>query len=65
MGFDEVVLCGVPLQPGPYAHGQVAPPFTNIRNIEGMRRRMEIDTWMAPYAKAMSGWPRTLFGEPA
>lgn len=63
MGFDEIVLCGVPLTPGNYADGRNAEHFQDMRNIALMRKKIVEDTWVKPYVRSLSGWTREIFGE--
>ncbi len=62
MGFEEIILCGMKLEPGPYADGVPAPSFDNRRNTRVMRERLLLDTWAHPYVTAMSGWPKEVLG---
>ena len=64
MGFHEVILCGVPLEPAPYADGVVAPTFDEKTNVDLMRRKIQEDTWAHPFVTSMSGWTMEFFGEP-
>ncbi len=64
MGFDEVILCGVPMSPGPYVDGKEAPTFSSKQHVENSRQVMEKDTWMHEAVRSMSGWTRELLGEP-
>jgi len=64
MGFDDLILCGVPLMPGPYTDGEPAPTFDDQRNIDNMRLKIETDEYMHGIVSGMSGWTREFFGEP-
>lgn len=64
IGFDRIWLCGVALAPGSYADGVLAPTFDDAKNTRHMQERIQIDTWLHPYVRALSGWPRDYFGPP-
>ena len=63
MGFDRIVLCGMPLEPGPYADGRPAFAFMR-RQLEGYRAYVAGDTAWHRGVSSLSGWTRDLFGEP-
>lgn len=76
MGFDEVILCGVPLEPGGYAQGVAA-----FKPIKGDGGKSFVDTGALKYwrecvevyrkqgktegIRSMSGWTREALGAPA
>ncbi len=62
IGFEEIILCGVSLEPGPYADGVAAKTFDNLKSCRFMRERMVLDTWMREYVSGVSGWVRQEFG---
>jgi hypothetical protein len=65
MGFDSVILCGSPLEQGPYADGLYAKTFQDdMQTINQMRMLIEQDTWMHPHVSSMSGWTREFLGAP-
>jgi hypothetical protein len=65
MGYERVVLCGAPLEPGPYADGIYATTFQDNMNTLGvMRGVIEKDKWMHPYVSSMSGWTKKVLGGP-
>lgn len=64
MGFEEFILCGSPLERGPYANGSMARDFRHqvVRNI--YRRFIKSDTQWHHGVRGMSGFPKKYFGEP-
>lgn len=62
MGFDIVVLCGVPLSKGGYVNGP-SKVFQDNRIIERYRREVMEDTEYHHGVISMSGFTRELFGE--
>jgi hypothetical protein len=64
MGFDEVILCGAPLDPMPYAKRGPAKLFMCPAILRGYRDFIAADTdWHGP-VRSMSGWTKRTFGEP-
>lgn len=64
MGFDEIILCGVPLSPGDYADGKKAETFQSEAHVRNSREAIKMQTWAHENVFSMSGWTRELFGEP-
>ena len=64
MGFDLVVLCGMPLEIGPYQGRKMAKPFMDVSTVEHYRDFVRQDTDWHAGCRSMSGWTRTLLGEP-
>lgn len=64
LGFSPVVLCGVPLSPGPYMSGLNAKMFGRAQVLDGYRRFIAQDTSWHGDVFGMSGWPREFFGAP-
>jgi hypothetical protein len=68
MGYERVILCGVPLEPGPYADGIYAPTFQDAKKfpstIRTMREKMQLDEWTHEAVFSMSGWTKAFFGGP-
>ena len=68
MGYERVILCGVPLEPGPYADGIYAPTFQDAgrfpTTIRTMREKMQLDEWTHEAVFSMSGWTKEFFGGP-
>ena len=62
MGFDLMVLCGIPLNPGNYADGTLAMPMQNPKVIDIYREFILGDTKIHHKVKSMSGWTKELFG---
>ena len=64
LGFDPVILCGMPLNPGNYASGRLSKLMKNPDVIDGFRREIEADVEWHEGVYSMSGFTRDLFGEP-
>ena len=64
MGFDRVVLVGMPLEVGGYAGGRMAKAFQQHSVVEDYRRYILRDTAFHDGVVSMSGWTRELFGGP-
>ena len=62
IGFEEVILCGVPIESGPYIDGVLAPTFDDKMVLRKTREAIMKDTWLHPYVKSMSGWTREFLG---
>ena len=64
MGFDLVILCGCPMEPGPYVGGHNIGGFMHRQDVvEGFQREIEADTIWHDGVASMSGFTRGLFGE--
>lgn len=64
LGFDAVVLCGVPLTPGPYAYDDVSKLNRRQGVMDHYRAAILADTDYHEGTYSMSGWTRETFGEP-
>lgn len=64
MGFDEVILCGMPLEKGPYQGGAMARPFMREEVLNHYREQIMLDKDFHDGVKSMSGWTRKFFGSP-
>jgi hypothetical protein len=62
MGFDLVILCGVPLSPGEYVGGVVGKVNQRQSAMDGYRQAVLDDTDMHTGVISMSGWTREIFG---
>lgn len=61
MGFDLVVLCGIPLSKGGYVYGP-SKPFQDERVISRYRDYVLQDSDYHKGVISMSGWTREVFG---
>ena len=64
IGFGEIILCGVPIEPGPYINGEDNWSDRNEAMIESYRAPIRKDTAMYPLVRSMSGWTKELLGRP-
>jgi hypothetical protein len=66
LGFDEVILCGIPIQPGPYANRLPAIYWQSKKTnaVEQFRKAVAEDTANHAGIYSMSGWTRTILGAP-
>lgn len=66
MGFDEVVLCGVPMDRCKYADGNLAVMFQSslTSSLSVFRKAIELDTVTRTRCFSMSGWTADLLGLP-
>lgn len=64
LGFDSVILCGMPLDPGGYASGKLSKIMNKPDVINGYRCEIEDDTKWHEGVHSMSGWTRELLGSP-
>ena len=68
IGFQEIILCGVPLEKGPSLPTDRWSDWSGRSQqgvVESFRQALLRDHFYQPYVKSMSGWTRELFGEPA
>lgn len=67
MGFEEIILCGVPMQRLPYANKQPAWYFQSGRTnaLDQFKKAIAEDTAHHPGVCSMSGWTREILGAPA
>ncbi len=64
MGYDEVILCGVPLDPIHYAKRGPAKNFKSKKMLNYYRAGVEADVAWHAKVRSMSGWTRERLGEP-
>ena len=66
MGFEERILCGVPMEARPYADRRPACYFQSGRTnaLTQFRKAIEKDTAHHERTFSMSGWTRELLGMP-
>lgn len=64
LGFDTVILCGMPLDPGGYASGRLAKLMNKPDVIDAYRREIASDTEWHEGVYSMSGWTKGLLGSP-
>lgn len=64
MGFDLVVLCGMPLEKGGYQGGKLAKLFMKDEVIAHYRTLIMKDRRWHEGAVSMSGWTREILGGP-
>lgn len=62
MGFDTVVLCGMPLEPGGYADNEPVKLMRNAKLMRHYQKQIEKDTAFHPGVYGMSGWTKEFFG---
>lgn len=64
LGFDRIVLCGVPMNPVPHLHGRTT--WLGPRSpVEGFRRAwLDLTPEIRARMRSMSGWTRVLLGAP-
>lgn len=67
LGFEEVILCGVPMEPVNYADGRLAWYFRSAQSnaLSVFRKAIELDTPTRTRCFSMSGWTREILGEPS
>lgn len=66
LGFDEVVLCGMPLEVGGYCRGtKPAKHFRDERKIKWYREGVAKDERWHDGVTSMSGFTREFFGSPS
>lgn len=65
LGFTEVILCGMPLEPGGYAEGGIASKSNrSVATMQHYREQILADTAMHAGVVSLSGWTRDTFGRP-
>jgi len=67
IGFQEIILCGVPLEKGPSLPNERWSDWSGRSqqgSIDTFRSALMRDHFYKPYVKSMSGWTREAFGEP-
>lgn len=64
IGFDEVILCGAPLDREPYLDGEDDWVHRTDRDMEVARHPWVKAKYLHPYLSSMSGWTQELLGQP-
>ena len=64
LGFAPVILCGAPLDPGPYAYRDISKLNMKLSVMRRYRSAVEADVAHHEGAYSMSGWTRQLLKEP-
>lgn len=65
MGFDQIILCGCPLDPGPYTGGHNIGGFMHRQDVvDDLFNQVKDDKQWHKGAYSMSGRTRELLGEP-
>jgi hypothetical protein len=66
LGYERIILCGVPMQPAPYADHSIARAFQGMggKAVDLYRDAIATDTDLHPYVRSMSGWTRDILGFP-
>lgn len=64
MGFDEVILCGVPISQGKYAGDKMARDWNRLELVTHYQNAILRDTANHEGVRSMSGWTKEIFGEP-
>tara|TARA_Y100000310_G_scaffold30586_1_gene29039 strand:- start:459 stop:1034 length:576 start_codon:yes stop_codon:yes gene_type:complete len=65
-GDNEVILCGVPLEPGPYADGVIGRSFDGMTGTLNKFRQIIVEQSKSldvSRVRSMSGWTKEFFGE--
>lgn len=62
LGFDLVILCGMPMDPGGYEGGGISKVNTKPHVMDHYREHILRDTALHVGVLSMSGWTRTQFG---
>lgn len=65
LGYERILLCGVPMGPGPYFNNRMAPAFLVDDILEQYRDAIASDTEFHTGVRSMSGWTLEMFGGPA
>jgi hypothetical protein len=64
IGFDLVILCGCPMEPGPYVGNHNIGGYMHVDTIvNDLRRGIESDTGWHKGVYSMSGWTREVLGD--
>lgn len=64
MGFGEIILCGAPIERGPYAGGKFCRDFRQKAILQIYRDYIRGDADLHPFVRSMSGWTKQFLGEP-
>lgn len=62
MGFELVVLCGIPIEVGGYYDGAISKSNKHQATIRHYQEQIKKDTLMHDNVKSMSGWTKKFFG---
>ena len=63
VGYDPIILCGCPLDPGPYTNGGgIGGYMTDAKVVQDLRDGMAKETEWHNGAFSMSGWTKDLLG---
>lgn len=67
LGFDEVIMCGIPIQPGRYANGGQALYWQSKKTnaVSQFRKAIEADAASHKGVVSLSGWTKDLLGAPS
>jgi hypothetical protein len=67
LGFDEIILCGIPIEPRPYANRAAAFYWQSQKTnaVEQFRKAIVEDTAHREGIVSMSGWTKSILGGPA
>ena len=65
LGFSEVILCGMPLEPGGYCRNPMTKHFRQQPKIDWYREGVKKDEAWHDGVCSMSGWTREFFGAPS
>jgi hypothetical protein len=66
LGFDRIVLAGMPLTPSPHLSGRMTwTQGGGLHAVDGFRQAwLQVDAEWRRRMRSMSGWTRTLLGAP-
>ena len=64
MGFNPVVLCGCPLEIGPYTGYRPAQLMSEQKTMDAFHRSIEAEPEWRDGVSSMSGWSARYLGEP-
>ena len=64
MGFEERIMCGVPMERGSYADGYMARDFQRDAVVERYQRGIAEQTEFHVGTFSMSGWTKGMLGAP-
>lgn len=62
IGFAPIIVCGAPLERGPYLDGDDDWSHRNDDELKAYREAWRRETYMHPIVRSMSGWTRELLG---
>jgi hypothetical protein len=67
LGFDEVIMCGIPVQPGAYADRRPALYWQSKKTnaVSQYRKAIEADVASHKGVYSLSGWTKDLLGAPS